>query len=177
MTYLNKIKIANLSLGLLALLSSCNNSSDFDKYLENIGELQAPYFLDNAGKSIITKEFDKKLYEKYKVLWGYEPAGYLKMTDSTVAVLEYSFAKIGYLTFLTLYDLRGNKLDSINLFDESKMNERSSVEQSAFIHSDKIEITTTRSKFRRNSRGDILKKGFSRRSRQVKVTIADNSFQ
>ncbi len=168
-----------LSLSVVGFVSllGCSEESRFQAYLEDIGSLTLPFYVDNLGKSIPQKDFDLETYRKYKVSWGYEPAGYLKVNDSLYMVLEYSLNKMGYLPYLVSFNQKGQKIDSLELFRFSEEAPRFRVTESAFIYGDKIEMTQTHSTFRRNKSGEILKKGFYQREKSYVIPIDQGIFK
>ena len=122
---------------LLTILWSCNSStnkdsstesvkateqasSDFASYITTLDHIALPLETNPLGKlPEISKNFDKKNFEKYKHTWTSQPLGIYYQDEKTVGIIDCSIGDWGLVPFLTTYDLKGNKIDSTGFYDKS----------------------------------------------------------
>ena len=95
-------------------------SSDFASYISTLDPTKLPLETNPLGQlPEISKNFDKKNFEKYKHKWTSQPLGIYYQDEKTVGIIDCSIGDWGLVPFLTTYDLMGNKIDSTGFYDKS----------------------------------------------------------
>lgn len=121
----------------LSVLWSCNNPtkkeystdsdkiteqtrSDFEKYISTLDQIPLPLEANPRGQlPVISKNFDKNIFEKYKHTWTSQPLGIYYKDEKTIGIIDCGIGDWGLVPFLTTYDLKGNKIDSTGFYDKS----------------------------------------------------------
>lgn len=112
---------------LLLLFASCSTEEDtksteneFQAYLETLDKIDLPLTINPLGElPRISRHYDKNGFDKFKHSWTSQPFGILFQNDKTVGLIDCSAGDLGLVPFLTIYDLKGNKIDSTNFYEKS----------------------------------------------------------
>lgn len=91
-----------------------NSINNFEKYLKTLEQIPLP-FSHNSFEPLeaLSKNYDKKTFEKYKHIRSNQPLGILFSDSNTVTLIDFSIGQLGIGPFLTTYDKQGNKIDSL----------------------------------------------------------------
>jgi hypothetical protein len=126
-----------ISITLLSVLWSCYNptkkekttesgiateqtNSDFENYISTLDRIPLPLKYNPLGPlPMISEDFDKNAFEKFKHTWTSQPLGIYYQDDKTIGIIDCSIGDWGLVPFLTIYDLKGNKIDSTSFYDKS----------------------------------------------------------
>jgi hypothetical protein len=131
---MKQIIILNL---ILTILWSCNNktenkyptskdekviqlNSDFESYISTLVQISLPLEHNPRGQMPkISENYDKNGFTKYKHTWTSQPLGIFYKDDNTIGIIDCSIGDWGLVPFLTIYDLKGNKIDSTGFYKKS----------------------------------------------------------
>jgi hypothetical protein len=115
----------------ISVLSSCNNqtevenstdqtNSDFEKYISTLDQIPLPLEHNPLGElPELSIEYDKTGFKSFKHAWTSQPLGIYYQDEKTVGVIGCSIGDWGLVPFLTIYDLKGNKIDSTGFYHNS----------------------------------------------------------
>jgi hypothetical protein len=98
-----------------------NSANDFEKYLKTLDQIPLP-FSHNSFEPLeaLSKNYDKKTFEKYKHIRSNQPLGILFNNSKTVTLIDFSIGDFGIVPFLTTYDKQGNKIDSLVPYQKTR---------------------------------------------------------
>ncbi|NCA21364.1 MAG: hypothetical protein EBS86_09545 [Crocinitomicaceae bacterium] len=97
-----------------------NAKNPFENYLTTLEQIPLPFKYNPLGKlPELSKNYDKQAFEKYNYFGSYKPLGILFNDAKTVAIIDFSIGDNGLVPFLTTYDKKGNKIDSLAPFQKS----------------------------------------------------------
>lgn len=122
-------------ISLLAILGSCNNTSkkekpntlektkfNFEKYISTLEQIPLPLKHNPLGHfPKLSKNFDKNGFNRYKHIYTSQPLGIYYKNEKSVGIIDCSVGDWGLVPFLTIYDLKGNKIDSTGFYNKSAM--------------------------------------------------------
>lgn len=102
------------------LLVGCStNSDDFQSYISGIRTLSTPLTFQtsntpNPQQGVI----DEKLFSKYKYVYADKAYGIIYKTENSLAIVYLVNGDVVTPVIVT-YDMKGNKIDSLNLFENA----------------------------------------------------------
>jgi len=97
-----------------------NSEITFQKYLKTLDQISLPLSHNPLGQlPELSKNYDKRGFEKYKHVWTIQPLGILYNDGKTVTLVDCSIGDRGPVPFLTTYDKQGNKIDSLGPYRKS----------------------------------------------------------
>lgn len=97
-----------------------NAKNPFEIYLTTLEQIPLPFKYNPLGKlPELSKNYDKKAFEKYSYFGTSKPLGVLFNDSKTVTIVDCSIGDNGLVPFLTTYDKKGNKIDSLAPFQKS----------------------------------------------------------
>ena len=110
---------------ILTLLICCDKKKEsqpehsaFDTYLNSLATLPTPqHFGTNLRLANLSLAYDSALFLKYKNAWADRPYGKVVYNDSTIVVIEVAIGEF-VVPLLTTFDREGNKVDSLDLFEQ-----------------------------------------------------------
>lgn len=101
-------------------MQSDNSELNFEDYLKTIDQIPLPLSHNSLGKlPILSTNYNKKAFEKYKHVWTSQPLGILFKDEKTVTLVDCSMGDWGLVPFLTTYDRQGKKIDSLGPYKKS----------------------------------------------------------
>ncbi len=129
---------------------------EFEKYINQMELLDTPIVFETIkypeGKK--SKKYDRGLFERYKLQNAQSVYGMLFNDDKTVGVI-YTVAGDINVPVLVTYDRNGNKIDSLNLFQNaSGFDLESETYERALLFSRTIQVTDSVVKWRLDESGE-----------------------
>ncbi|WP_421751634.1 hypothetical protein [Croceimicrobium sp.] len=120
----------SLSLLFIGLLVGCQNQNPterkqvqaFDQYLASLDQLEIPFNCNSNPHfelKLKSRNFNPELHAKFKYQWATEPLGILFQDSTKVLLVDLVPGDIAMVPVFMSYDLKGNKLDSLNPWDKS----------------------------------------------------------
>ncbi|QNR22573.1 hypothetical protein [Croceimicrobium hydrocarbonivorans] len=112
----------------IGLLAACQNPAErkqvqaFDQYLASLDQLEIPFNCNSNPHfelKLKSQNFNPELHAKFKYQWATEPLGILFQDSTKVLVVDLVPGDIAMVPVFMSYDLKGNKLDSLNPWDKS----------------------------------------------------------
>ncbi len=97
-------------------------TTNFNEYLKSLNQIPLPFkYASSDGNEFpnISSNYDKKGFSKYKHSWTSKPLGILYKNKNYVSIIDLAIGDYSYVPFLTSYDLKGNKIDSLSVFKVS----------------------------------------------------------
>lgn len=95
-------------------LFSCKNN-DFNNYLNSLNTLKLPIDFKINSKLKKPPNYSKTLFKKFKHQSTSYPYGIIFKNDKSVGIIEASIADTGIAPFIITYNLKGEKVDSLNI--------------------------------------------------------------
>lgn len=107
--------------------TSDKSASDFQEYLNTLEQIPLP-FTHNSFVPIeaLSKKYHKNRFKQFKHHGSTVPLGILFKDQKTVALIDISDDQLG-VPFLTTYDRKGNKIDSLALYPKTRQDFRDNV--------------------------------------------------
>lgn len=97
-----------------------NSENNFEKYLQTLDQIPLPFSHNPLEQlSTLSQNYDKTAFEKYKHAGTSKPLGILFNDTETVILIDCAIGDCGLVPFLTTYDKRGNKIDSLGPYKKS----------------------------------------------------------
>ena len=94
--------------------------NEFEEYLETLDKIPLPLtYCPFAKLPELSKNYNKDSFEKYKHIWTSQPLGILYSDTNIVTLIDCSIGDMGLVPFLTTFDRKGNKLDSLAPFKKT----------------------------------------------------------
>ena len=120
----------NFTLTILAMLifiacsqksTVLNNQITFDEYVKTLNQIPLPLNHSSHEEqfSVISKTYDSTGFKNYKHVWTSIPLGKLYESDSVVVLVDLSYGDYGQVPFITSFDRKGNKIDSLGPFKKT----------------------------------------------------------
>lgn len=111
---------------LLLILSfiACKNN-DFNNYINSLNDVSLPHDFDINSTLNKPLNYNKLLFEKFKHKWSSYPYGIVYRNNKTIGIIEASIADNGIAPILITYDIIGNKIDSLNILENTSFSENS----------------------------------------------------
>ena len=101
----------------LAILGSCNyreTRSDFDRYLDSLGEIGLPMEYNTFGNVIsVSPGYHEELYKTFKHSGANSPVGILFRTNHATVIADGVAADLCFCPAYISYDSFGSKIDSL----------------------------------------------------------------
>ena len=96
------------------------SEENFENYLKTLDQIPLPLLYNPLGQlPILSTNYGKKEFEKYKHVWANQPLGILFNDNNRVAIIDCGIGDWGLVPFLMIYDRKGNKIDSLGPFKKS----------------------------------------------------------
>jgi len=97
-----------------------NSEVNFENYLKTLDQIPLPLYHNPLGQlPTLSTNYDKNAFEKYKHVWTSQPLGILFNDSKTVTLIDCSIGDWGLVPFLTTFDRKGNKIDSLGPYKKS----------------------------------------------------------
>ncbi len=97
-----------------------NAKNPFVNYLTTLEQIPLPFKYNPLGKlPELSKDYNKQAFEKYNYFGSSKPLGILFNDAKTVTIVDCSIGDNGLVPFLTTYDKKGIKIDSLAPFQKS----------------------------------------------------------
>lgn len=119
--------------------------SDFDHYLASLDLISTPLVLKpKGGLPELSLEFDSTGFSKYHHRYAQYPLGILWKSENAIALVDVSMGDWGPAPLVTTYDLKGNPIDSILLYDRAGLDAGyASYEYITFLDGGQITVSDT----------------------------------
>lgn len=112
-----------LMLGSLIFLAGCQyleNKSDFERYVDSLGEVGLPMEYNTFENVIsVSKGYHKELYRTFKHSYANSPIGIVFRTNHTTVIADGVAADLCFCPAYISYDSLGNKIDSLIPYEVS----------------------------------------------------------
>jgi hypothetical protein len=107
--------------------TSDKSASDFQEYLNTLEQIPLP-FTHNSFVPIeaLSKKYHKNRFKQFKHHGSTVPLGILFKDRKTVVLIDISDDQLG-VPFLTTYDRKGSKIDSLALYPKTRQDFRNNV--------------------------------------------------
>ena len=97
--------------------------NNFRKYIESLDEISLPFKHSSSIEKFpeLSINYDKQMFEKFKNKMGYaeKPFGILFKNDNSIVTIDLLVGDIENIPVIMSYDLIGNKIDSLWLYQKS----------------------------------------------------------
>jgi len=97
--------------------------NNFRKYIESLDEISLSFKHSSSIEKFpkLSMNYDKQTFEKYKNKsgWAEKPFGVLFKNNKSVVTIDLLVGDIENVPVIMSYDLRGNKIDSLWLYQKS----------------------------------------------------------
>jgi hypothetical protein len=110
----------HLYIGLIIIFGCSTKDNDFDTFTGQLETLQTPISMATMRfpEKQTSKTYDKELFQKFKYSTAYEVYGKIYEDDKTVGIIYSVIGDIN-VPILVTYDKQGNRIDSLNLFENA----------------------------------------------------------
>ena len=101
----------------LGKMKGDNARTEFGRYLRSLDTIP-PHIRVSSLEDfpVFSEDYGKEAYKQYKHSWCVAPVGILDRYDSSVVIIEYSVGDISRVPFVISYNLEGEKIDSLSLY-------------------------------------------------------------
>jgi hypothetical protein len=92
----------------------------FDQYLSTLDTIELPFTHSTIGQlPILSENFNQNGFHKFSHIWTIQPLGILFKNQSYISIIDCSMGDCGFSPFIMVYDVFGNKVDSLGPYEKS----------------------------------------------------------